>query len=80
MSAWGPGALQVMVTIEELADRAFDDSPTNPLAVTQALAVMRDGEIVFERYAEGFDASSTFWAKTFFAATPNITSEAARKR
>lgn len=48
------------MTIEALAGRAFDDSPENPLATTQALLVLRDGEIVFERYAEGFDAASTF--------------------
>jgi CubicO group peptidase (beta-lactamase class C family) len=49
-----------MTTIEALADVAFDDSPANPLATTQALAVMRNGEIVFERYADGFDTASTF--------------------
>lgn len=49
-----------MDTIESLADRAFDDSPENPIATTHALAVMRNGELVFERYADGFDAGSTF--------------------
>ena len=49
-----------MTAIDELAERAFGDSPSNPLATTQGLAVMRDGELVFERYAGGFDAHSTF--------------------
>ena len=46
--------------VEALAERAFDDRPDNPLATTQALAVMHQGDLVFERYAEPFDASSTF--------------------
>lgn len=43
-----------------LADRAFADTADNPLASTHALAVMQNGELVFERYAPGHDASSTF--------------------
>jgi CubicO group peptidase (beta-lactamase class C family) len=49
-----------MSTIEELVERAFDDSPGNPIARTHALAVVQHGERVFERYAPEFDADSTF--------------------
>ena len=44
----------------QLADRAFDASSNNVLADTHALVASFHGEVVFERYGEGFDASSTF--------------------
>ena len=43
-----------------LADEAFAGDPANPLSETQALVASVDGEVVFERYAPGFDANSTF--------------------
>ncbi len=46
--------------LTELADRAFAVSDDNPLAETQALVASLDGKVVFERYAEGFAADSTF--------------------
>lgn len=46
--------------LETLGDRAFNDVPDNPLSATHALLVMRDGQVIFERYAPGFDTDSTF--------------------
>jgi CubicO group peptidase (beta-lactamase class C family) len=58
--------------LADLADRAFADDADNPLSETHALVVSHHGEIVFERYADGFDATSTFlsWsmAKSFVSA------------
>ncbi len=46
--------------LSDLADRAFAVTTGNPLRDTYALVASRDGEVVFERYAEGFNSSSTF--------------------
>ncbi len=46
--------------LEALVDRAFSHDADNPLTETHALVASLDGEIVFERYADGFDAESTF--------------------
>ncbi len=46
--------------LEALAGRAFSDAADNVLAQTHALVASLDGEIVFERYGDGFDADSTF--------------------
>jgi len=43
-----------------LADSAFTSGASNPLDKTLALVASLNGEIVFERYADGFDAESTF--------------------
>lgn len=59
-----------------LVDEAFSETPGNPLRTTQAFVVAQHGEIVLERYAPGFDASSTFisWsmAKSMAAALVGI--------
>lgn len=49
-----------MAGLEDVVARSFDDNPENPLSTTQALTVMQHGEVVLERYADGFDAQSTF--------------------
>lgn len=46
--------------LEALADSAFAEADTNPLRDTHALVVSLHGDVVFERYADGFDADSTF--------------------
>jgi CubicO group peptidase (beta-lactamase class C family) len=46
--------------LTELADGAFAVSDDNPLTETQALVASLDGKVVFERYAEGLAADSTF--------------------
>ena len=48
------------VALTQLADHAFSDDSANQLRDTYALVASLNGEIVFERYAEGFDADSTF--------------------
>lgn len=50
------------MTFDDLAaglDRAFDPEPS-PFASTHALLIEQSGQIVAERYAEGFDETSTF--------------------
>ncbi|MEM7092813.1 MAG: serine hydrolase [Actinomycetota bacterium] len=49
-----------MPSLDQLADEAFDGSADNSLSITQALLVLKDGEPIFERYADGFDETSTF--------------------
>jgi len=46
--------------LRALADNAFVADETNPLNETHALVASLNGEVVFERYAESFDQSSTF--------------------
>ena len=46
--------------LQALADKAFVVDEANPLNETHALVASLDGVVVFERYAQGFDASSTF--------------------
>ena len=48
------------IALTRLADQAFNNDSENVLNETQALVASLDGEIVFERYAGGFDAASTF--------------------
>lgn len=66
-------ALQRLVP---LVDAAFETGTSNPLAQTDALVVVQHGELVFERYAPGSDAVSTFisWsmAKSMTAALCGI--------
>lgn len=54
MTGWDEAALWA------LAEGAFDDDAANPLRETHALVASLDGEVVFERYADGFDVDSTF--------------------
>lgn len=46
--------------LDELADAAFSTDADNPLSATNALVASLDGEIVFERYGDGFGPESTF--------------------
>ena len=46
--------------LHALADEAFAAGSENVLAATHALVASLNGEVVFERYANGFDADSTF--------------------
>lgn len=46
--------------LDALLDAAFATSRLNPVAETHAVLVQRNGETVAERYAPGFDATSTF--------------------
>ena len=48
------------VALQALADKAFVADEANPLNETHALVASLNGEVVFERYAEPFDQSSTF--------------------
>jgi len=59
-------------SLNKLAADAFQRSDENPLTETQAFVASHRGEIVFERYADGFGPESTFlsWsmAKSFTSA------------
>lgn len=62
--------------LENVVDAAFAADATNPLTETLAFVAYIDGEIVHERYADGFDETSTFisWsmAKSMLAAACGI--------
>lgn len=65
-----------MSSLAATLDDAFDPRPDNPLAATQAFVALQGGELVAERYADGFDAASTFisWsmAKSMLSAVCGI--------
>jgi CubicO group peptidase (beta-lactamase class C family) len=64
---WPQGALQRLDggAFDALVAEAFAEKRTPTLGETHALLIVQGGRITFERYGEGFDASSTHhsWSK-----------------
>ncbi|MEM6414431.1 MAG: serine hydrolase [Pseudomonadota bacterium] len=45
-------------SVEAVLDRAFTETPGKPLQRTRAILVLKGGEIIAERYADGFDKAT----------------------